>query len=383
MFTIETRALDPLEGAEPLLDHILANPETGEWATILPAFGGILRQLVLRKGDSRYTLINSPGSAQALLADETYASALLYPFPSRVQQGMYRFDGEEHALPLNETLRGNALHGFVHPKPFTVIHHETTPDHALLSIRYVYEGNTTQTGQSVPGYPFPFALTVTYSLSAQGLTMTFEALNTGTTRSPAAFGWHPYFTLNNTDTDNLTLSLPTQTEVTLDEHMIASGTKPAPADRLGTFSLDKVELDTPWLAHFSEVDGRKRAKTVLHWPAEDVALELTQSETLGYVVVYIPGRRDSIAIEPQTANVNAFNNGQGLTILNPGETLGGQPGIAGLAAPNVDLAVDLRRIHRLDRVVQHDESKRTVRRSRSRYEQCQCQRMQLALTHHR
>lgn len=320
MFTIETRPIGPIQGTEPETDYILANTYTGEWATILPEFGGILRQLVLRKGDSRYTLINSPGSAQALLADETYAGALLYPFPSRVFQGVYRFEGEAYALPMNEPMRDNALHGFVHPKPFRVSRQEATTEHALLAMIYEYQGD-------VPGYPFPFVLTITYTLSAQGLTLAFEALNMSTHRSPAAFGWHPYFTLNNAPTDELTLTLPTQTVITLDEHMIANGQQPAPADRLGTFSLKDVELDTPWVASFSEVGGKKEAKTVLNWPAENVSLEITQSDSLGYVVVYTPTRRDSIAIEPQTANVNAFNNGEGLTILDPGDTLSGQIGV--------------------------------------------------------
>ncbi|MBO0950669.1 aldose 1-epimerase [Fibrella forsythiae] len=317
MFTIDTRPLGPIEGTKPLTDYVLINKETGEWATILPEFGGILRQLVLRKGDIRYTLINSPGSAQALLADETYASALLYPFPSRVFQGIYRFEGLAYALPMNETMRNNALHGFVHGKPFRVVRQETTPSHALLAIVYDYAGD-------VPGYPFPFSLTVTYVLSAQGLTLAFEALNTGTTRSPAAFGWHPYFTLNNAPTDDLTLTMPIKSVITLDEHMIANGRQPVGDDRLGTFSLNNVELDTPWVAAFSEVDGQKQAKTVLQWPSEGVSLAITQSDSLGYIVVYTPSRRDSIAIEPQTANVNAFNNGEGLTILSPGETLSGE-----------------------------------------------------------
>ncbi|MEZ0539045.1 aldose 1-epimerase [Fibrella arboris] len=317
MFTIDTRPIGPVEGTKPLTDYILANTDTGEWATILPEFGGILRQLVLRKGDVRYTLINSPGSAQALLADETYASALLYPFPSRVFQGIYRFEGQAYALPMNEMMRDNALHGFVHTKPFRVVRQETTPHHALLAMLYEYAGD-------VPGYPFPFALTVTYVLTAEGVTLAFEARNTGTTRCPAAFGWHPYFTLNAAPTDELTLTLPTKNVVTLNEHMIANGTQPTPADRLGTFSLKDVELDTPWLADFSEVDGQSQAKTILEWPAESVSLEITQSDAFAYIVVYTPSRRDSIAIEPQTANVNAFNNGDGLAILNPGELLAGQ-----------------------------------------------------------
>lgn len=42
-----------------------------------------------------------------------------------------------------------------------------------------------------------------------------------------------------------------------------------------------------------------------------------------YLVCFTPTRRDSIAIEPLTANVDSFNNGEGLTILNPGETMSG------------------------------------------------------------
>ncbi|MEZ0485077.1 aldose 1-epimerase [Fibrella aquatica] len=320
MFTIETRPIGPLGGTEPLTDYILTNTETGEWATILPEYGAILRQLVLRKGDTRYTLIHSPASAQALRADETFASAFLYPFPSRVFQGIYRFDGEAYALPMNESMRDNALHGFVHPKPFRVITQEQTHEHALLSMAYEYRGDE-------PGYPFLFSLTITYTLSAQGLTLQFEALNTGIRPSPAAFGWHPYFTLNNAPTDELTLTLPSQTVVTLDDHMIATGTAPAAANRLGTFSLKEVSLDTPWVASFIDIDGQRQAKTVLQWPADDVSLEITQSDSLGYVVVYTPDRRDSIAIEPQTANVNAFNNGEGLTVLQPGDTLSGQIGV--------------------------------------------------------
>lgn len=314
MFTIETRQIGPIEGTHTLTDYILTNPNTGEWATILPERGGILRQLVLRKGDTRYTLISSPGSAQALLADETYASALMYPFPSRVRHGVYRFDGEEYAMPMNEAMRDNALHGFVHPKAFRVVHEEADLYEASLTIQYDYEGD-------VPGYPFLFALAITYTLTSSGLTLTYRATNTGPTRCPAAFGWHPYFTLNNVPTDELQLTLPAQAEITLDEHMIPTGQRPLAADRLGTFSLKDVQLDTPYLAH---TNGQAPIRTVLHWPAEHVSLAVEQSASMPYVVVYTPARRDSIAIEPQTANVNAFNTGEGLAIINPGEHIEGQ-----------------------------------------------------------
>ncbi|MEZ0610497.1 aldose 1-epimerase [Fibrella sp. WM1] len=316
MFTIETRQIGPIEGTETLTDYILSNPDTGEWAAVLPGFGGILRQLVLRKGDTRYKVVDSPASAQALLADETYASALMFPFASRVRHGIYQFEGIDYVLPLNEVMRDNALHGFVHQKPFRVIHQEANLHHASLTIQFNYTGD-------VPGYPFPFSLVVTYSLSAQGLGVTFKASNTGSTRCPAAFGWHPYFTLNNAPVDEMELTLPVRAIVDLDQHMIPTGKRPVPADRLGMFAMQDVQLDTPFEAQFSEENGKKEAVTTLRWPEEDVALELTQSDSLPYIVVYTPLRRDSIAIEPQTANVNAFNNGEGLTVLNPGDELQG------------------------------------------------------------
>ncbi|MBO0939834.1 aldose 1-epimerase [Fibrella sp. HMF5335] len=317
MYTITTRQLDPIEGAPPLIDYILANTETGEWATVLPAFGGILRQLVLRRDGKRYKVIDTAGSAQVLWADETYASALLYPYPSRIFQGVYRFDGEAYALPLNETRRSNALHGFVHGKAFRVMRQETSAQHAQISVQYDYPGD-------LSGYPFPFSLAVTYTLNDQGLDFTFAAMNTGTARCPAAFGWHPYFTLNNADTDELELTLPVKTEIHLDQHMIPNGQQPASDVHRGPASLKDVSFDTPFVVDPTRVNAQRRAETVVRWPTEGVSLVVEQSESLPYLVIYTPGRRDSIAIEPLTANVDSFNNNEGLTILDPGESLTGQ-----------------------------------------------------------
>jgi aldose 1-epimerase len=38
-----------------------------------------------------------------------------------------------------------------------------------------------------------------------------------------------------------------------------------------------------------------------------------------YVVLYIPPDRNSIAVEPMTSSIDAFNNKEGLIILKPEE----------------------------------------------------------------
>lgn len=333
-FTISTQPFGPLAtGHEPLTEYVLEHEETGEFLSVIPDYGGLLRRLVLRKGNELLSLIKAPESPQALLADEGYASALLYPFPSRIRHGIYRFEGEDYALPMNETNRNNALHGFVHNKPFAVVSQETTDDYARLVLRYDYTG-------SVTGYPFPFALTVTYELIRANqlplggspndrmcaLRMSYSALNNGTGPSPAAFGWHPYFTMSEESIDNMTLLLPARSTIALDDDMLPNGQQTA--EQVATIDLKDQLLDTPFALEPTPPPANDEpfAETVLTSQKTGIRLIVGQQTgpgKLNFLVCYTPLRRDSVAIEPLTANVNAFNTGDGLAVLEPGDSLDG------------------------------------------------------------
>ncbi len=322
-FSIKTQPfgiLPDAESSEPLVEYVVKYEETGEGFTVIPAHGGILRQLVLGPKSTLMPIIRAPDSPQTLLADETYASALLYPFPSRVRHGVYHFEGQDYALPLNEPARDNAIHGLVHPKSFRVIRQETDADQALLVLQY-------DSVDSISGYPFPFSLRVTYVLTApptnhpnQSCTLgvAFSAQNTGTTRCPAAFGWHPYFTLNGESTDDLTIDMPVSEVIELDDNLLPVGRTPYTNPKV--MALHERTLDSA----FSVPQQPEGVTTVLHSPRQRVSLHIWQSQAFPYLVVYTPGRRDNIAIEPLTANVNAFNTGEGLQVLEPGGEFQGQ-----------------------------------------------------------
>ncbi|ADB39057.1 aldose 1-epimerase [Spirosoma linguale] len=336
-FQITTQPFGTLPTAtatEPLTEYILEHTETGEFITVLPEYGGILRRLVLRKGQFLLPLLSAPDSPQALLTDESYSSALLYPFPSRIRHGIYHFEGEDYALKMNEIRRDNALHGFVHGRPFSVISQDVTPTYAQLVLRYDYDGDTA-------GYPFPFALTVSYKL-IQGnqllhgsmaaddrmcaLEVAYSVVNTGSKRSPSAFGWHPYFTLADQSVDEMSLTLPGRSSIILDEKMIPSGRQPA--EQAGVLNLNDQQLDTAFAIEPTSDSASQDsfAETVLTSLSTGVRLIVGQQTgpgKLNYLVCFTPTRRDSIAIEPLTANVDSFNNGDGLTILNPGEAMSG------------------------------------------------------------
>ncbi|GAB3017754.1 aldose epimerase family protein [Spirosoma pulveris] len=336
-FQITTQPFGTLPTAtatEPLTEYILEHTETGEFITVLPGFGGILRRLVLRKGRYLLPLLLAPESPQALLTDESYSSALLYPFPSRIRHGIYHFEGEDFALKMNEMRRDSALHGFVHGRVFSVVSEEVTPTYAQLVVQYDYAGDTV-------GYPFPFSLTVSYKLVQANqlqrgsmvnddrmcaLEVSYSVVNTGIRRSPSAFGWHPYFTLSDQPIDEMSLSLPARTPILLDEKMIPAG-RQAP-EQAGEITLKDQQLDTAFaIEPTSDYNSQDTfAETILTSLDSGVRLIVGQETGPGkfnYLVCFTPTRRDSIAIEPLTANVDSFNNGEGLTILNPGETMSG------------------------------------------------------------
>ncbi|UFH54483.1 aldose 1-epimerase [Spirosoma sp. KNUC1025] len=334
-FRITTQPFGPLpSGTASLTEYLLEHTESGEFITVIPEFGGILRRLVLRKGRRLFALLKGPETPQELLADESYASALLYPFPSRIRHGVYHFEGEDFALKLNEMKRDNSIHGFVHGRAFSVVSQDVTPTSARLTLRYDYEGDTI-------GYPFPFILTVTYELMqanllAHGsnpeadkmcaLRIHYAAQNISTTRCPVAFGWHPYFTFTEESVDHLLLSLPGRTPISLDEHRIPNGRHPfEPASDI---NLHGIELDSAFaIEPTTEPDAPEPyAETVLTSLSTGVRLVVGQQTgegKLNYLVCYTPTRRDSVAIEPLTANVDAFNNGEGLVVLDPWEELSG------------------------------------------------------------
>ena len=339
-FQITTQPFGPLASATaPLTQYSIRHTETGAAFTVLPGFGGVLRSLTLpvlpdNGGNGRakprlFSLLETPDSPQALQADETYASALLYPFPSRIRHGIYSFEGQEYALPFNDFGRDNAIHGFIHPRPFAIVAEDITATEAAVTLRYDYPGDLT-------GYPFLFSLTARYALhltddETVAFSVSFGVVNTGLSRCPSAFGWHPYFTLaprtgTGTDdpvlVDDLTLELPATETVLLDDNLLPVGQIPF-ADS-GAFGLTDRQFDAVFV-----VDNQHPiAETVLSAPAQNVSLIVSQDTAVfPFLVVYTPERRDRIAIEPITANVNAFNTGEGLRVLEPGETWSGTIGV--------------------------------------------------------
>src|SRR5205085_10165882 len=67
---------------------------------------------------------------------------VLAPWPNRIENGSYEFDGKRLQLPLTEPEHGNAIHGLVRRATWNVV--DPAPDRVLME--YLLEPQ--------PGYPF-------------------------------------------------------------------------------------------------------------------------------------------------------------------------------------------------------------------------------------
>src|SRR5205823_5453051 len=139
---------------------------------------------------------------------------VLAPWPNRIENGSYEFDGKRLQLPLTEPEHGNAIHGLVRKAAWNIV--DQAPDRVVLD--YVVEPQ--------PGYPFTLALGIEYALSDTGLAVTTTARNIGREACPYGSGQHPYLTLGTPTIGGLRLRVPAHTVLISDERGLPVGSEP-------------------------------------------------------------------------------------------------------------------------------------------------------------
>ena len=251
---------------------------------------------------------------------------LLIPWPNRLEDGRYEFDGREHELPLNEAATRNAIHGLVRWSSWTVGERS--------GARVVME----QTLRPQPGYPFTLALRVEYALAEGGLSVRTTATNLGSDPCPYGCGAHPYLRLGTPTVDPLTLRVPARTVLLSDDRGLPTGTAPVAGtefDFLEPREIGSTTLDNGYTDLERDDDGRARVE--LRDPSGH-ALALWLDDRHSYVMVFsgdpLPDvARRSLAIEPMTCPPNAFRSGESLITLQPGGSFTSEWGIEPGAVP--------------------------------------------------
>ncbi|MGC3975569.1 MAG: hypothetical protein QM771_14485 [Nitrospira sp.] len=248
---------------------------------------------------------------------------VLIPFPGRVADGRYSFDGQALQLERNDKEGPNAIHGFVRNLPWTT--HHARPDSVAYEVRLDASRYASR------GYPFSLVVRLTYSLDIAGLSCTFSVRNVGHTAAPVGVGFHPYFTVGTGLVDEAEARIPAAGYLEFNKQLAPTGRVIAAKgtewdyrefQRIGPRRFNhcylELERDAAGMATAALRD-QKSARTI------DVVMDRAFSALVVYTGDAITDApRRALAIEPMTCATDAFNHPDwGLKRLLPGEAFTG------------------------------------------------------------
>jgi aldose 1-epimerase len=295
--------------------------------TVTPPPSG--QQFEISHGDQRVTVVEVGGGVRTYtdggrdvlhpydldaLCDGAHGTPLV-PWPNRLGDGRYTFDDTDHQVALTEPDKHNAIHGFLRWRSWRAVEHAT--DRVVMATVL----------RPLPGYPFTLDVQVEYTLTAHGLSAVTTATNLGDTPCPYGHGQHPYLSPGHGLIDACTLQFSAGTRILTDsQRQLPTGTEPV-AGTAFDFTTPRPLADLEIDFAFTELarDADRRAWVRLTG-ADGATAALWVDETYPFLELYTadtlapPRRRTGLGTEPMTCPPNAFQTGDHVIRLQPGQS---------------------------------------------------------------
>lgn len=280
----------------------------GTYRAEVSSVGAILESLSV---GGRDLLVRNPASGPMRF----YRGAVVAPWPNRIGDGTYTWDGEEIRTALTEPERGNALHGLISFQQFTAA--AVSEDELVLRTELFPS----------PGYPFHLLVTVHHALDPQaGLTTTVTARNLGVQDAPYGVCPHPYLVAGPEPLDEWSLQVDAGTVLTVTEdRLLPTGTaEVAPGsdfDFRGAKVLGPLFIDHAFTDLGRDEQGRL---TVTVTAPGGTGVELSAGPECPWLQIHTGDRPDpeddrlGLAVEPMTCPPDAFRSGTDVVRLAPG-----------------------------------------------------------------
>ena len=307
--------------------YILHDNTTDAQARIAPSLGDNCYLFGLSVNGEWIELLDPPPAFEAFAKFPIgWGIPLLFPFPSRIRDGRFTFEGEEYTF--DKTLEtDHSIHGFVWDQPFVVESTTADPEEGAAIVCSLDSRQFPQMGRQ---FPFPFIIRISYNLRESILTMVTEITNVGDRNMPTAIGLHHYFSVPlsaQSQPANVYITVPAD-QTWEHEDGLPNGVK-----------LDVTEVNdlrvggafTNLREHalytdFTMVDGVSRC-TIEDRDA-GISTILESDAAWPDLQLYYPANRPALCLEPYstpTDGVNIQSTGidAGLVVLRPGQMWSG------------------------------------------------------------
>lgn len=247
----------------------------------------------------------------------------LVPWPNRVKDGTWSFDGTEQQLSLTEPSQHNAIHGLVRWSRWSL----GQRDEGMVELECATVAQ--------PGYPWTLHVANRWELGDLGLSVTTTIVNRSETPAPVAAGFHPYLTVGTPTIDDAVLHLPADSWLPTGKQQIPTGKEAVQGsdyDFREPRRLGDIEIDYTFTGLHRDSDGRCRLR--MSDPDNSRSVTLWVDEAYPYLEVFTgdalpdPGRRrQGLGVEPMSAPPNALATGESIVVLQPDEAWRGSWGI--------------------------------------------------------
>ncbi len=289
----------PQAGRSVALTH---GPAGALTRLVVAQVGGGIRELTV--GDR--TIIDGYGAIDRASAGR---GQILAPWPNRLRDGAYEFDGHVHQAPISDVPGHNAIHGLVR----------------WLSWDVDPGGRARVSLPPQPGWPTWLSLAASYRLEEGGLIVDLVAVNDGDQPCPFGLGMHPYLTAPSGRVDDLTLTVPAGGALQTDGRGLPVRWLPLEGsvqDFRAPRRIGAARLDTCYRTGPGGFEVKVDDLTVWAGAGFDFVQVFT-----GDTDPDPSRRRTALAVEPMTCPPDAFNTGEGLRRLEPGERWEAQWGL--------------------------------------------------------
>ncbi len=275
--------------------------------TIVEIFstGALLNKFIFKNDKGHvYDCIDGLEDLKAVINNSWFKSTKLSPFVCRLSNGSFEFQDEVYKT--GRCFSGtHAMHGLIYDALFSVAAQQATEKMACVTMEYYWPGDE--------GFPFKYDIAVSYTLSiGNKLSIQTAITNKSEHAMPLADGWHPYFNMH-TAADECFIEMEAVGKIKMNEQLIPTGHFIDASPYNGLLPLKDKQLDDCFI-----LSDTNKVCTI-HGPFYNVSIHA--EENYPYLQIFTPDHRKSIAIENLSSVPDAFNNGMGLIILEPEQSI--------------------------------------------------------------
>jgi aldose 1-epimerase len=236
---------------------------------------------------------------------------ILFPFPGRMVGGRFAADGKEFQLPLNDSTKQHAIHGFTPRNPWRVTDWNGDEDFAFVTGQFNLAKDLPA---ALSQWPADFNLDVTYRLYRDKLRVDATVENLGRVTLPFGLGYHPYFRLpgvHDPDVGGHVLRANVSQVWEAENNLPTGWRKDVPGDLdfrhptpIGATELDHVFTGVSGGA--TRLGGLVELAVLSH-PTAMGSVCFLADPRFRELVLFTPAHRQAVAVEPYTCSADAAN----------------------------------------------------------------------------